>query len=460
MSASNSNRHSLSRRQFLRGSLLAGGAALLGPRFLDLPYRPNPELLALQEKIELQFWHQWGGPPNSTALEDMGAKFNKMYPNVTVKLTDVSGATDKITAAIAAGSPPDVVHFVLSTAVPEFAHRGALIDLTPMLDKDIPDWEKRLYPFGRAVATYNNKVYSVASANFNVGLLWNVDIFKEAGLDPTKGPQTLEDLTAGADKLTKLDSSGNIQRMGFIPDYPGFGAGQYVNLVLYGWAFGGEWYDPDSKKITANNPKNIEALKWELSFYQKYGAQKIQNFVKSAGNYLTAQDLFQSGKVAMVYDGEWNLAFGDPKFVPKMNSGGFPAPKSNPSMFGVSYADSDPNTLPTGCPHPKEAWELLKFMGFNADVASAFAQVVANPCQLRDHPQFELEKDPRFEWFVKQQELPSQKIWPRLPVSQSYFIKLNDAEQAVLLGQATPEDALNQVTKEVQDLLDSAGPPA
>lgn len=451
---SEKNKIGISRRDFLQRSALFGGAALLGK------YVPNPRLLAAQDKVELQFWHQWGGPPNSTALEANATAFNKLYPNITVKYTDVSGATDKITAAIAAGNPPDIVHFVLSTAVPEFAHRGALQDLTDRLNKDVPDWEKLMYPYARAVASYNGKIYSLPGANYNVGLLWNQDIFKEAGLDPAKGPQTLEELTDWADKLTKIDASGNIVRMGFIPDYPGAGNGQFVNLILYGWAFGGKWYDTDTKKITANDPKNIEALKWELSFYTKYGAQKIQNFAKSAGNYLTLQDLFQSGKLAMVYDGEWNLAFGDPAFVPKMNTGGFPAPKNNATMFGVSYADSDPNCLPTGSPHPNEAWEFMKFCTFNKDISSAFAQVVANPSPLLDHPQFELEKDPRFAWFVKQQLLPSQKIFPRIPVSQTYFNKLSEAEQSVLYGQATPEDALNQVTKEVQDLLDNAGPPA
>src|SRR5262249_51637783 len=155
---------------------------------------------------------------------------------------------DKISAAIAAGSPPDIVHFVLSTAVPEFAHRGALIDLTALLDKDVPGWDKLLYPYGKAVASYNGKVYSIASASFNLGLLWNQDIFKEAGLDPKVGPKTLEDLTDWAAKLTKVDASGNIQRMGFIPDYPGAGNGQFVNLILYGWAFGGDWYDDKTKK--------------------------------------------------------------------------------------------------------------------------------------------------------------------------------------------------------------------
>jgi len=443
-----------SRREFLRRGALAGGA------LLATKYVSNHSALAAQDKIELQFWHQWGGPPNSTALEDVGARFTKLHPNITVKFTDTSGATDKVTAAIAAGNPPDMINVGVSTAVPEFAHRGALQDLTARLAKDVPNAESLWYTYSKEASSYNGKIYSIPSANYNVGLLWNVDHFKEAGLDPNKGPQTLEELTEWAAKLTKVDSNGNIQQIGFIPDYPGAGNGQFVNLIMYGWAFGGNWYDPTTKKITANDPKNIEALKWEQAFYSKYGAQKVQNFAKSAGNYLTLQDLFQSGKLSMVFDGEWNLAFGDPTFVPKMNAGGFPAPKNNPSMFGVSYADSNPISIPTGAPHTDMAWEFVKFMCFDKDVCSSFGQTLANPCQLKDHPQFALEKDVRFEWFVKQQELPSQKVFPRIPVSQTYFNKLNDAEQAVLLGTQSAEDALNSVTKELQDLLDSAGAPA
>ena len=112
--------------------MLFGGAALLGG------YIPNTRLLALQDKIELQFWHQWGGPPNSTALDQIAANFTKMYPNVTVTLTNISDQS-QIATAISAGTPPDVVHFVLSDAVPEYAHRGALQDLTPLLEKDIPN---------------------------------------------------------------------------------------------------------------------------------------------------------------------------------------------------------------------------------------------------------------------------------------------------------------------------------
>ena len=99
-------------------------------------------------------------------------------------------------------------------------------------------------------------------------------------------------------------------------------------------------------------------------------------------------------------------------------------------------------------------------MCFDPPTASNFAQVVANPCQLVDHPAFPLEKDPRFQVSAKQQELKSQIVFPRIAVSHTYTVKLGEAEQAVLLGQSTAEDALKGVTQEVQDLLDSAGPPA
>ncbi|MBA3871635.1 MAG: hypothetical protein H0X30_21010 [Anaerolineae bacterium] len=56
--------------------------------------------------------------------------------------------------------------------------------------------------------------------------------------------------------------------------------------------------------------------------------------------------------------------------------------------------------------------------------------------------------------------MKSQRVFPRIAVAHSYSLKISEAEQAVLLGQATPEDALNQCTTEVQALLDAAGPPA
>src|SRR5262245_14182916 len=43
----------ISRRNFLKALLGAGGAYFLGP------YIPSQAILNLQEAVELQFWHQW-----------------------------------------------------------------------------------------------------------------------------------------------------------------------------------------------------------------------------------------------------------------------------------------------------------------------------------------------------------------------------------------------------------------
>jgi len=72
-------------------------------------------------------------------------------------------------------------------------------------------------------------------------------------------------------------------------------------------------------------------------------ALRDQELRRQRGRYLTDQDLFRTGKLGMVYEREWNIVFPTadlPFNVNTINAGGFPAPASNPSMFGVSYADA------------------------------------------------------------------------------------------------------------------------
>ena len=101
-----------------------------------------------------------------------------------------------------------------------------------------------------------------------------------------------------------------------------------------GWDFGGQWYNPKTHVITANAPQNIAALSFEASFYQKYGSSNMANFESSAGAYLTANDPFESGKLAMVYDGPWALQYIEanrPDLAPDIGVAPFPAPPAWPS---------------------------------------------------------------------------------------------------------------------------------
>ena len=261
---------------------------------------------ASQPKVTLLFYNQWIGVQEQY-LKEIIRRFEKLHPNIVIKESVVADTT-KIIAAMQGGKPPDIVDFGLGQFLPEMASKGALTNLDPYIKAAHLNMNI-FVPASVQVVTYNSHIYGMPFMDFNHALLYNTELFKKAGI--SHPPTTLEELEADAYRLTKQDKNGKIEQMGFIPDWPGGANGQAVNLVDYAWLFGGGWYNNKTKQITADLPANIKALEWETHFYKKYGAKNIDNFVKSAGVYLS-NDVFASGKLAMAYDGEWWLDFAPP----------------------------------------------------------------------------------------------------------------------------------------------------
>jgi len=109
----------------------------------------------------------------------------------------------------------------------------------------------------------------------------------------------------------------------------------------------------------------------------------VKRFIAGFGQYLTAADGFESGKVAMMYDGEWNIAYAAEN-VPSLKVGAapFPAPAAHPELSGTSYIDTNPLCIPAGASHPQEAFQFIKWLGSNPQVSSEYATLVINLPQL------------------------------------------------------------------------------
>jgi ABC-type glycerol-3-phosphate transport system substrate-binding protein len=291
--------------------------------------------------------------------------------------------------------------------------------------------------------TYQGKRWGVPFMNFNIGLLYNKTLFQRAGIKHP--PRTLEELTRDAARLTVV-KNGRIERMGFVPDFPG------GNLENYAWLFGGDWFR--GKTSIAGSAANVRALTWETSFYKKYGASQVKRFVAGFGQDLTAADGFESGKLAMIYDGEWNLAFAREN-VPSLKIGAAPFPGPGGKRNGTSYIDTNPQVIPTGAPHPKEAFEFIKWETTNPALCAEFATLVTNIPHLKKVPQTPLFRDPNFQVFVREANGPNAHQLPLTPISAQFTTNLTTAEQSALYGKSSPRQALSNLQKTTQQELNS-----
>lgn len=395
--------------------------------------------------VTILFEHQWIGQQEGY-IKEVIRRFERLYPNITVKESLVADFT-KIIAAIEGGKPPDVVDVGLGQYTPELASKGALTELDPYIKAAHLNMNV-FVPAGVQVVTYGGHIYGLPFMNFNDALLYNKDLFRRAGI--SHPPTTAEELAADAFRLTKVDKNGKILQLGFIPDWPGGANGQAVNLVGYGWLFGGGWYDPKTNQPTADLPANIRALEWETQFYKKYGAQNIDNFVKSSGAYLS-NDVFSSGKLAMAYDGEWWLDFAPSSLIPKLGVVPFPAPAGLSRYTGTSYIDTNPQMIPAGSQHKQEAFDFIRFESTDPGVTAYMAKRAFNLSQLKDVPVSQISTDPRFLVFVNEANGPNARVFPRLPYAAEMDTKIQNVEAAVLHGQGTAASALHALQADLQN---------
>jgi multiple sugar transport system substrate-binding protein len=400
-------------------------------------------------------WQQWGGGYIEKQFKRLLDRYMQLHPNVHITETPVTD-NSKILAAIAGGSPPDLLHLGLSIAVPEWAQRGVLTPLDSYI-KNSHINRNQFVATSWLPVTYKGQTYALPFTNFGVGLIWNRKLFQQAGLDPNRAPRTTDELITYADKLTHK-SGAKITQLGFLPDYPGAANFQVVTLQDLGWLFGGDWYNSGTKKITADDPANIRALTWEAGIYKRFGAQAMANFEQSAGSYLTAQDPFESGKLAMMYDGEWEFAFA-PQNVPSINkvmdAAPFPAPPGLSSRAGTTFIDTNPQMIPMGAKNPAAAWDFLKWQSTDPWACAFWSQTDGNLPHIKNCASFPLLRDPRFQVFVRDSEGANAHVWPRLPVSQMYQTKLAAAESAAIHLRQSPAAALHDLTQTIQQALDA-----
>jgi multiple sugar transport system substrate-binding protein len=247
--------------------------------------------VAAPKKVTLSFWNGFTGP-DGVILKDIVKRFNdKNKGKIEIKM-DIMGwdvLSQKLPPAIATKAAPGLV-LMIGDLIPQYLANGSFQPLDDFWTKTglkESAYVRNVLDIGK----YNGKYYAFPMQFNLIYLYWNKDLFKAAGLDPERPPQTMEELGKYAEKLTNL----NKKQYGF--GMPVKGATQY--WASFFWNNGGEIFDLKAKKSLLNSPQNIKTLEW----MQDLAVNKKVTPIDASGADL--ENLMMSGKLGMYINGPW-----------------------------------------------------------------------------------------------------------------------------------------------------------
>lgn len=231
------------------------------------------------------------------------------------------------------------------------------------------------------------------------GLYYNKTLLAQAGYSAP--PKTMSELTAMAEKLTVRDPDGTIKVAGFMP-YLGVYQAVAEHFLP---SFGGKWLAPDGTSHLASDPGVSAMLSWQKGLVDWFGAKNLEKFKAGLGDEFSAQNAFETGKIAMMVDGEWRNAMITSDGA-KLDWGTAPVPAADdhPELYGAGFVGGNVIGLPRGGKNQAAAFELVKYLTTDTQALAAFADGLGNVPTTKaalTAPGLKLAADPHFAPFLQ-----------------------------------------------------------
>jgi multiple sugar transport system substrate-binding protein len=385
-------------------------------------------------------WHGYTDVER-TATDAFVAKFNATNPGFTMKsVFTVSNdySWQKLLTALAAGKAPDI-SYQFGSVMANLATSPKVVDLSPIMAQTPGfNWDD-FYEVERLAATVDGKVVGVPALVDNLALVYNKALFDKAGIAyPTKD-WTWTDFRAAAQKLT--DPATKQYGWAYVNDGSEDTVWRFLALL---WQAGGDLLNADNTKSLLDSPQGLKAM---TLLHDMSVTDKSVYLDSGNQNYL---NLFNGGKVAMLWTGPWDLS--------GINAG---------VRYGVEILPGDvthatiagPDNyvlLDNGPQQVANAWDFLTWF-CSPEVHLAYATATGHlpirksETQLPAYQTY-LKKHPANAVFVANFANAS-KARPTIPTYPKISAAIGQAVQAVLLGRAQPQAALTAASQQIDSIL-------
>jgi multiple sugar transport system substrate-binding protein len=150
-------------------------------------------------KATVQYWHMWNTPWKEVIEGQVVPMFNQSSSSVVVQPTlivkDNNGSPEeKVITSIAGGTPPDIMT-EWNKVLPTWADKGVITALEPLLvPSEQAPFKAWFWPIAYQIGQYQGHQYGAPSTMNSWALVWNKQLFQQAGLDPEQGPKDIQTL--------------------------------------------------------------------------------------------------------------------------------------------------------------------------------------------------------------------------------------------------------------------------
>lgn len=393
----------------------------------------------------LKLWHTYN-PDETVTLNGLLEGLRRKHPEWQIEVTVIpfARAQNEYRRAVRECGPgaPDVFRAELPWLA-EFVSRK----LVRPVPRDAPAESLYLDEANRA-ARYLGQRWALPTSLDCLALLFNRRFI-------SRPPRTMEEFVVQARRLT-TDSRG--RSAGSL----GFDATQIVRWGFYVradaywflpflWAQGGDLLDPETRRVFIDQPAAVSALE---RYRDLIRVERVAPPRPSPSNdYEDQMRRFAAGEVAMIFNGPWAVStlLAHPAFKGGSNLGVAPIPRGG---HGAKTSPlSGHGLVVSSCAgQPAEAWRLAAALS-DLDAQVRFAQERSVLPALRaayERPQVMSNSlVARF-----REALASAHPRPQHPAIALIFDDFNPAVQAVLLGDASPAEALSGVARSWRRILD------
>ena len=389
------------------------------------------------DKVVLTFsnW-QWTEAGKNDQWRALLAEFKKKYPDTSFEEVAVpfDRYEDTLYTRWAGGEGPDLV--VVNDSM---ITRAIQLGLQP-LDGQM-DIAKHRETFSKLMdmAAKEGKTYGFVTEAVVRALIYNPELYKQAGLDPNKPPKTVEEFKNACIKIKALGT-----------DILGYGvrnsldqwSGMYSDFTAWVYGHGGRWAVQGKPTITA--PENLKALE---EYKKVYDTGCMSRGVTAA----TYRKAFGLGKVGMLIDNSAMINIyrkDSPTLEVRTAVSPFPSIKTQAEILFVGISKA--------AKHPKEAATFIEWF-MQPTVYQHWLETILTPTGglKQGVSKSWFEKNPWAEPFLKAAEAGSTTVAPEgleLYTAQIKQIVTKHIEQ-VLVANKSPKDELAAAQADVEALI-------